>query len=71
LLSFYQLSTLKQDPTNKPNRNPIEFEKLVKEYGNVLAGKALQWFLDYHTEQFRKSVHPASYIIANEYLWRN
>ena len=51
--------------------NQTEFNKLVKEYGKILAGRALRWFLENHSEAFRNSVHQAPFIIANEYLWRN
>lgn len=47
-----------------------EYQKLVAEYGQALADKALLWFVENHSEGFRKAVKQASYIIHNEYLWR-
>jgi hypothetical protein len=47
-----------------------EYIKLVKEYGAELAHKALVWFLDNSTPEFRKAVKQAQYCITNEYLWR-
>jgi hypothetical protein len=51
--------------------NKTEYKKLVAEYGQPLAAKALAWFLSTTTSDFRKAVHQAKYCIANEYLWRS
>ena len=51
--------------------NKIQFDKLVKEYGKPIANRALRWFLENHSENFRSSVYQYRYIVSNEYLWRN
>lgn len=48
-----------------------EYMKLVKEYGDELAKKAMKWFIFTCNENFRKNVKQAQFIIDNEYIWRN
>ena len=46
-----------------------EFKKLVSAYGEEKANKALRWFIDNHSADFRKSVNQHKFIENNEYLW--
>lgn len=47
-----------------------EFDKLVNEYGQLKARKALKWFCENHSESFRQSVKAAQFCVDNEVLWQ-
>lgn len=47
-----------------------EYNKLVAEYGEQLARKALAWFLANVSAETRKHLWQAQFCIDNEYLWR-
>ena len=50
--------------------NKRYFDRLVNEYGQIKARKALAWFCENHSESFRKAINnPTQFCIDNELLW--